>query len=171
MRTLLVLPLLVALGSCAATRAVQAVPGAPEQFERLKRLEGEWIALAGEGDAPAGSIVHYQVTSGGTALVETLFVGTPHEMTTVYFLDGGALSLVHYCMGNQPKMVARECGPDGVLRFEYAGGTNVDPSTTSHMHAAEIAFTSDARLDARWTQWKDGQAAGEVHFALVRSWR
>lgn len=171
MRPFLMLPLSVVLGSCAATRAVQAVPGAQDQFERLKGLEGEWIALAGEGDAPAGSVVRYEVTSGGTALVETLFVGTPHEMTTVYFLDQGALSLVHYCMGNQPKMVARECGPDGVLHFEFAGGSNVDPLTTSHMHAAEIAFTSDARLDTRWTQWKDGKAAGEVHFALVRSWR
>jgi hypothetical protein len=146
------------------------VPDAAEQFERLKRLEGEWVALAGEGDAPAGSIVRYQVTSGGTAVVETLFVGTPHEMTTVYFVDAGALSLVQYCMGNQPKMVARECGPDGVLRFEFVGGSNVDPGTTSHMHAAEICFTSEARLDTRWTHWKDGQAAGEVHFALVRSW-
>lgn len=163
------LPLL-ALASCATTGQPSPVPGAAEQFERLKRLEGDWIALAGEGDAPAGTRVSYRVTSGGTALVETVFCGTPHEMATVYYLDNGALALVHYCLGNQPRMLALESEDADVVRFEFAGGANIG-SATSHMHAAELRFTSDARLDTRWTQWKDGRAAGDVRLALVRSWK
>lgn len=166
---LALLPLL-ALASCAATGQPAPVPGAVEQFERLKRLEGEWVALAGEGDAPAGTLVRYHVTSGGTALVETVFCGTPHEMSTVYYLDNGALALVHYCLGNQPRMLARESDAPDIVRFEFAGGANIG-SATSHMHAAEIRFTSEARVDTRWTQWKDGRPAGDVRLALVRSWK
>ncbi|MBM3991019.1 MAG: hypothetical protein FJ298_08425 [Planctomycetes bacterium] len=161
---------IVALASCAST-ASHTFPatGAAEQFERLKRLEGDWVALAGEGDAPSRTRVSYRVTSGGTALVETVFCGTPHEMATVYYLDGGALALVHYCLGNQPRMLARASAEPDVIRFEFAGGANIGPAT-AHMHAAEIRFTSAARLDTRWTHWKDGRAEGEVRLALVRAW-
>jgi hypothetical protein len=160
-----------ALASCASTGSPPApVPGALEQFERLKRLEGDWVALAGEGDAPAGTRVSYRVTSGGTALVETVFCGSPHEMSTVYYLDHGALALVHYCLGNQPRMLARASEAADVVQFDFAGGANIGPKT-SHMHAAEIRFTSEARIDTRWTHWKDGRAEGDVRLALVRAWK
>ena len=160
-----------ALASCASIGGQPTpIPGAPEQFERLKSLEGDWIALAGEGDAPAGTRVSYRVTSGGTALVETVFCGTPHEMSTVYYLDNGALALVHYCLGNQPRMLARASEDANVVQFDFAGGANIGPKT-SHMHAAELRFTSAARIDTRWTQWSDGRPAGDVRFALVRAWK
>jgi len=161
----------LALASCASIGGQPAsVPGASEQFERLKRLEGDWIALAGEGDAPTGTRVNYRVTSGGTALVETVFCGSHREMSTVYYLDDGALALVHYCLGNQPRMLARASAEADVIRFDFAGGANIGWATW-HMHTAEIRFTSEARLDTRWTSWKDGRAEGEVHLALVRAWK
>src|SRR5262245_19588365 len=73
-------------------------------FEKFKQLAGEW---QGTGDGAHGKDmrVKYQVTSGGSAVVETVFPGTDHEMVTVIHPDGDDLLLTHYCLlGNQPQM-------------------------------------------------------------------
>jgi hypothetical protein len=41
--------------------------------------------------------VEYRVTGAGSAVVETLFPGTPHEMVTVYHARKGVLCMTHYC--------------------------------------------------------------------------
>ena len=74
-------------------------------FEKLKSLAGEWTGQTGqEGKVQEVSAV-YKTTSNGSVVMETLFPGSPHEMVTVYYLDGEHLVLVHYCAaGNQPRM-------------------------------------------------------------------
>src|SRR5262245_17392727 len=64
-------------------------------FEKFKQLAGEW---QGTGDGAHGKDmkVKYQVTSGGSAVVETVFPGTDHEMVTVIHPDGDDLLLTHY---------------------------------------------------------------------------
>src|SRR5262249_24076165 len=110
-------------------------PGKPAALDgaaalaRLKSLAGEW---KGTTATPAGPpvAVHYQVTSGGHAVVETLFPGTDHEMMSVYYLEGGNLVLTHYCdSGNQPHMrldVAAST-PESLV-FAFDGGTSFDPA-------------------------------------------
>ena len=58
--------------------------GASAAFARLKALEGEWTGTGGHrGEAKDPTTVLYKVTGAGSAVVETLFPGTPHEMVTV----------------------------------------------------------------------------------------
>ena len=77
-------------------------------FDRMKLLAGEWVAAEDGPMFKRGALVsRYVLTGGGTALVDTLFPGAPHEMTTVYHRDGADLALTHYCAGgNQPRMRA-----------------------------------------------------------------
>src|SRR5215218_10052120 len=69
-------------------------------FEQLKKLAGDWEATMSEGGKVT---VRYKVTSGGSAVVETIMPGAEHEMVTVIHPDGDSILLTHYCMlGNQP---------------------------------------------------------------------
>lgn len=170
MRHLVLLPL-VALASCTSVGPRAPSPDARAQFERIQSLAGEWVAVEG-GDAPVGALVRYEVTSAGTAVLETLFAGEPHEMRTMYFLDGGELVLVHYCAaGNQPRMRAEPGTDTSTIRFDFDGGTNVDLDKGLHMHNATIRIVSPARLESEWTHWVDGKPGGSVRFVLARSWR
>jgi hypothetical protein len=102
-------------------------------------------------------------------VVERLFVDQPHEMTTVYHLDGADLVLTHYCAaGNQPRMRTRKTDT-AVLFFEFDGGTNFDPARDMHMHEAKIEFVGPDEIRHSWQSWKDGKPAGHAPgFRLVR---
>jgi len=90
-------------------------------------------------------------------------------MVTMYHLDGDALVLTHYCaMGNQPRMRLAEATPSD-LRFEFAGGTNLDPGRDGHIHAAHFHFLDPAHLEAEWTVYRAGKAVGANRYAIARS--
>jgi len=87
---------------------------APPAFEKLKSLAGTWDATMLKPDGEK-TTVEYRVTADGSVVMETMFVGTPHEMINMYTVDGDALLATHYCSaGNQP-----------TLRFN-AGKSNAD---------------------------------------------
>ncbi|MCC7014956.1 MAG: hypothetical protein IT454_20505 [Planctomycetes bacterium] len=172
MRSARLFPLLLSLAACASVRSHATDPTANAQFERLKSLSGEWVVLAQDSDAPAGALVRYRVTSAGSAVVETLFADSPHEMVTVYTLDAGRLALTHYCtLANQPRMIAAPSQAPERIRFAFDGGANVDSEAGNYMGAAEFVFLDDAHVQARWTMFKGAQAVESVRFSLVRSWR
>lgn len=159
------------LGLASGAPAQPAAPATPaaQGFARLKALEGEWIDVEGVFGEKGKVAVTYKVTGGGHTVVETFPVGTPYEMVTVYHLDGDHVALTHYCNQNtQPRMRSR--GLEGrVLAFDFAGGSNVDPATTSHMHAVRMEFLSNDELTSAWVNWKSGAATGPAHpFRIVR---
>lgn len=143
-----------------ATPAGAGVPDAADPFERLKALAGDWEDASGMPGGKGPVEVTYRVTGGGSAVVETLFAGTPHEMMTVYHRDGADLVLTHYCAsGNQPRMRAK--APRGaVLSFEFEGGTNFNPARDMHMHQAKLEFVSGDELKSQWVAWKGGKPDG-----------
>lgn len=152
----LVLGALVVLASALPAAAQPPAPGpAVQGFERLKALAGDWIDADGAFGEKGKVAVTYRVTGGGHTVVETFPVGTPHEMVTVYHLDGDAVVLTHYCNQNtQPRM--RSAGLQGTtLAFEYAGGTNIGPQT-SYMHSMRMEFVSADEVRATWQNWKAG---------------
>src|SRR5438132_14283366 len=63
------------------------------RLDVLKRLAGDWVGKAKHGSQEHDATASYKVTSGGSAVVETLFGGTEHEMVTVYHHDGDDLVL------------------------------------------------------------------------------
>src|SRR5687768_4823343 len=111
-------------GAPAGSPAVAAPPaGALDgkaAFARMKTLAGPWEGNISKPDGPPGA-VRYELTAGGSAVKETQFPGTAHEMLTVYHLEGNDLVLTHYCAtGNQPRMKMTSATEEEIL-FEYAG--------------------------------------------------
>lgn len=144
-----------------------AKTGSP--LDRLKSLAGTWQGTAQHGEQKVPVTVTWRVTGGGTAVSETLFEGTPHEMLTVYTVQGGRLALTHYCAGgNQPFMTQREGGKGNELVFDFAGGANLDPAKDPHMHSGLITFLHDDALHAEWQSWDAGKPTTKAIFDLTR---
>jgi hypothetical protein len=140
------------------------------QLDMVKRLAGDWTGKAAmHGSDAHDANVTYRVTSGESAVVETLFPGTEHEMVTMYYEDGGDLVLTHYCMlHNQPRMKAQRDSGSNKLVFKFAGGTNVQADKDTHMHGMTMEFVSDNHIKATWTMYKDGKLAHTTTFDLTR---
>lgn len=163
------LALVLACGAFALE--LPAAVDAASAFERIKGLAGDWTGKAGHAsDSTEPLEVQYRVTAAGSAVMETQFAGTPHEMVSVYYRDGNDLVLTHYCAaGNQPRLRldAAASKPDE-LRFVYAGGSNLDPAKDAHIHGALIRFVGADRLQSEWTSHMNGAPAETAHFELTR---
>ncbi|TPW17391.1 MAG: hypothetical protein FD129_398 [bacterium] len=138
-------------------------------FERLKLLEGTWEGTAGgDGDAHA-AMVTWEVTAGGTAMIERQFAGTPDEMVSVYHRDGDDLVMTHYCaMGNQPRMRFDPGeSASNLYTFRFNGGTNIGKGAT-HVHAGTIHFVNANEMKAEWSVYAGSKRVGTNLFELRR---
>src|SRR5258705_9401074 len=89
-----------------------AAPKTSSDFDRMKSLVGTWKGKADMGQGMMEFTVEYRLISGGSAIEERIFAGTPKEMLTIYHDRKGKLALTHYCMlGNQPGMVLKSADP------------------------------------------------------------
>ena len=130
------------------------------QFERMKKLAGTWVAADKDGKPTDKVVSVVKVTAGGSAVQETIFPGGPMEMVSVYHLDGSDLVMTHYCMlGNQPRMKADTKSPKDQIKFNFAGGTNLDPAKDMHMHEATLTFVDDDRIEISGVAWVNGKPA------------
>jgi hypothetical protein len=154
MRVLLLAALFLASCSTLGSRS-QTITGeaARSQFARLSALEGKWYATDGSQDGP---VLIYETVASGHAVVEIDFPGQPHEMVTMYYLEGETLRLVHYCaVGNRPRMVAKP--KDGVdLYFELEGDGGLSSPNEMHMHSAEFHFEGPNTMSQSWTLFEGG---------------
>ena len=160
--------------SVSAAPASAPTPARPTlaSLEKFKTLAGEWVA-AEDGDmVKKGDLVaRYAVTASGSAVVETVFPGSEHEMVTVYHADGPDLVLTHYCMeGNQPRMRAR-AAQGSRLEFAYDGGTNIDPKRDRHMHSATFDLASADEIRSEWSELAEGKPVFVARLHLVRKAR
>jgi hypothetical protein len=165
---------LVAGVGLAARKPAAAAAGktATPAFDRFKALAGEWVAaedgpMSKKGDLTA----RYVITAAGSAVVETLFPGTVHEMVTVYHADGSDLVLTHYCTeGNQPRLRARDA-QGSRFDFAYDGGTNIDPRHDRHMHSASVELIGSDEIRSEWTELDEGKPVLVARSHLVRKAR
>src|SRR2546421_11445112 len=131
----------------AGPRAPPKAPAHP-QLERIKKLAGTWVEADKDGKPTDKVMSVYKVTAGGSAVTETIFPGTPMEMVSVYHLDKGDLVMTHYCMlGNQPRMKANPKSPADTIKFDFAGGTNLDVTKDMHMHEGALKFIDDNTIE------------------------
>ncbi|HEX6852491.1 MAG TPA: hypothetical protein VF139_13925 [Candidatus Polarisedimenticolaceae bacterium] len=136
-------------------------------FEQLKSLAGTWTGKAISEDGPGSDAsVVFKVVAAGSAVHETMFPGTPHEMVNLYHLDGSDVVVTHYCAGgNQPRM--KLASADGnVLAFRFAGGTNI-PKKGSYMHAVTLTLDG-GKLVESWESVDGGTPVGTARFELTR---
>ena len=112
--------------------------------------------------------VTYKTTSAGSAVLETMFSGTPHEMISVIHPDGHGLALTHYCgLGNQPRMISS--GRQGnVVVFKFAGCSNMKSDRDDHMHDVTYTLVDPNTLRSEWTYYHEGKASGKDTIELKR---
>jgi hypothetical protein len=139
-------------------------------FERLKKLAGEWQAASPKDEVAKGKVaIRYQLTAGGSAVVETIFPGEDMEMVSVYHKNGNELLMTHYCcLGNQPRMRARIGANKDELVFEFAGGGNLDPAKDMHIHDGRIRFVDADHIHSEWEMYADGKPGEKHAFDLIR---
>jgi hypothetical protein len=140
-------------------------------LERLKALEGTWVAADKDGKPTEQVVSVFKIIGAGSAVHETIFPGTGHEMVTVYHPDGKDLVLTHYCAaGNQPRLKLDAKSPKDELRFVFTGGSNLNPATDMHMHEGSIKFLDKDRIEWSWQGYDKGQPAAEhkVKMTLLR---
>ncbi len=129
-----------------------------KELEMMKSLAGQWNA---DSSSMPGKtlLITYEVTSSGSAVVETLFKGEPFEMVTIYSDDEGTLSMNHFCsLKNQPRMKV-ESAPENMLHFRYSGGTNIDSKVDAHMHAMDLTIIDENTVQHAWSLFKDGETS------------
>jgi hypothetical protein len=137
-------------------------------FEKIKALNGEWQVTpsAGEKSAHSGTVT-YKVTAGGSAVLETIFGGTEHEMVTLYYLEDGNLALTHYCMlQNRPHMRAERQSSADKIVFKCPEGDKIEGE--DHMHQATFTFVDADHFKTEWVLYKGGKPAGSHSFELER---
>ena len=166
---LLPIPALL-LCACSTTRDVRSedLEASKASLELLKKLAGTWVVVDEHGNATDEVSNVFRVTAGGSAVEETVFPGTEHEMVTLYFVQDGRLQLTHYCMkGNQPHMLAEATGNEKELEFR-CDGTGVSSENEGHMHHARIRLADDGRLSTRWQFVEQGKETHLAEFELAR---
>ena len=139
----------------AASPSAQGT-SASAAFERLKGLVGTW-----QGDSNMGkNQLTYELTSGGTVLLERETDSQQHNMVTAYYVDGGRLALTHYCaLGNEPHMVARKIDLEsGEIVFDFAGAGNLTDRDAKYMHNATIKLIDADHFTGLWTMFENNQA-------------
>jgi len=165
--------ILCALSLLASQAVVPSVSGkdrlttAASWFERLKGLEGRWVA--GEDSTYPGSIVETAVIASGNAVVEREFPGTEQEMLTVFYLDGDDLLLTHFCMlGNQPHMRAALSEDPQRILFQFTGATGLDSPDEPHIHTGVITFLGPDQLLTEWTIYENGEPSRTIRQEMTR---
>jgi hypothetical protein len=171
--------LIISCHSLTVTLAGGSVDAA-RVFEELKGLQGTW---KGEGRQLSGPketgqegeveflVTHeFRVSAAESVVMEIMGPGTEHEMINMFHLDGPDLVLTHYCAeGNQPSMRLDRVGSsDKSLKFDFAGGTNLDPAVDQHIHNSQIVFADDGGLESVWTAYKMGKQSAVMKFTLHR---
>ncbi len=168
-RTLLLTTALLAAAATAFAFAPRPVDAKGPTIDDIKRLAGEWVQVGEDGTLGSRVMTSYRVTAGGSAVLETLFPGTDHEMLTVYHQDGDDLVLTHYCvMGNQPRMRAKKDAPEGTLVFECFDVMNTKSHDEKHMHKGVVRVEGADRLHSTWYSVQSGETVYKAEFRLAR---
>ena len=158
---------LAMLGRLSAAQPETPYQGSAE-FERMKTLVGTWKGKTDMGEGPRDFTVEYRLVSGGSAIEERIFAGTPREMVTMYHDKGGKLALTHYCMlRNQPGMRLKSSDKK-TLKFDFDATCGIDPKSEMHMHSLSITFDDADTIVQDWKLFEGGKIKDSHPFTLKR---
>lgn len=163
MKIKLMLLMAAMMTAACAPMPVATTPATPQEraalFDQLKPLEGYWNYYDEKGKWQGSGRV--TLTSGGSALREVMFTGTPHEMTNMYHMDGGALVMTHYCAsGNQPhlRLPTWHLTKPGEFDFRFDSISNWS-SGDDYMGRLQLAIADKDHASQTWTSYKNGKAS------------
>ena len=112
--------------------------------------------------------MNYRLLAGGSVLEEWIFEGTPKEMITMYYDQGGKLALTHYCiMGNRPGMLLKSSDAK-TIKFDFDKTCGINPAKESHMHALTISFEDADTITTSCQAIVDGKEMPEHPTTLKR---
>jgi hypothetical protein len=126
-------------------------------YDKMKTLVGSWEGKVNEGGTALKTNARFQLVSDGSALAAWLGEGSPHEMVTMFYMDGNQLMATHYCAAhNQPRMVLVNGGDQNRLVFKFKDGTNIQPDAG---HMQQVAFVIDDTNHhiEEWTYLQNGK--------------
>jgi hypothetical protein len=130
----------------------KAGPKSTPEFDTIKSLAGAWTTTAEMEGKKETVKTTYKVTSGGSAVEETLFAGTPHEMVSVYFLDQGKVMMTHYCtMANQPRMRMSDASKPKKIEFKMVDATGMQTPQDAVMGAMTLSVKDKDHMTEEWS--------------------
>ena len=130
---------------------------ASSAFDKMKTLMGSWEGTAKEGGTDLPKTTRFQMVAGSTVLAGWLNEGTPHEMVTMFHMDGNNLMATHFCAAhNQPRMVLVSGNDPNQLVFKFKDGTNIH-SDSGHMQQVAFIFDGATHHLEDWTYIENGR--------------
>ncbi|HLX08552.1 MAG TPA: hypothetical protein VKY89_11895 [Thermoanaerobaculia bacterium] len=173
MRTRSMLCLLAAAALLAVPALAGSAPAASPTaaaspaFDHLKALSGTWTGKAGDGKTTRAT---YEVSSGGSAVVEKFQTDGEPPMVTVYYPDGSQVMLTHYCtLANQPRLRTTQAGSGNQLEFDFVDATNMKSPADAHMDKVRFTFADTDHFVQEWTMKHDGKEMPLViHFERTK---
>lgn len=142
---------------------------ADDPFNRIKKLEGTWLAVDENGKVTDQVASIFRVTSNGHSVEEVMFPGTANEMVNMYFRDVDDVEMTHYCAGgNQPTMRLLQTPKPDVIQLEYSDISNMITMNDEHMHEGQFQWVDDNHLKTEWRSFKNGRATETARFEMVR---
>lgn len=150
--------LVLAVPAGAFASGDHGIPADGTPLERFRALRGEWSGTNSKGETVR---LVYEEVGDGSAVLERLVIKgkEPHDMVTLYHMDGDQLMLTHYCVaGNQPRMRLTSASA-AEARFDFVDATGLASPGAGHMHRAVIAFDGPDRLTNSWTWYEEGKEA------------
>jgi hypothetical protein len=151
--------LLVAALVLSASLGAQTPNKTNSAFEALKSLSGEWEGNMDMGGKQIPATTSFKVVSDGSAILNILGQGTPHEMVTMFHMDGPDVLATHYCGAhNQPRFRLAASADPKVLDFEFKDATNLASPSDGHMGHVKFTMIDADHHIQEWTFVKDGKS-------------
>jgi hypothetical protein len=142
-------------------------PKAQAALAKIRALEGKWVGTKSEPGSPPVT-TEFRPTANGTAVIETMMAGQPHEMINLYTASGDTIIVTHYCaMGVQPRMKLSNPGDAKEMKFEFVDGGNIKSRDEGHMDSLTLSVDGD-KLTQNWSYFADGKITGNTVFELKK---
>ena len=176
---MLFLVLLVSLSTMALAGS-NAQPDSQKSFDEMKSLAGTWTGKVTtdppDPEMEKGQVkVVIRITSRGNAIVHEMGdPAKPDDPTkydhpvTMFYLDNGQLTLVHYCdAGNRPRMAGKLLPDGSQVDFglvDLSGGNE-----NGHMEHARFTVVDANHHIEDWTYMMPGDKPMHARLDLQRS--
>jgi len=143
-------------------------PVIAKDFEAMKALLGTWEGKAKMGGKDVATNVSYKLTSGGTAIIETLAEGTPHEMVLGLFDSRQQSGHDPLLCGRQSARMALKKTDGKTFAFEMNGTKGIENPKDMHMHAVTLTMADKNHLKQEWTNYADNKKGEVAVFEFTR---